>query len=305
MTGFADELLAGLSQRPRRVAPKWFYDRRGSELFNRICELPEYYLTRVELALLERHAAELAQGLGAEVEIIEFGAGAAKKVHALARALERPAAYRPIDLSGDFLLDAVAAVRAGLPGLTVVPIVADYARSLRLPPRLGRGPRLGFYPGSSIGNFDPPAAAALLRRIRTALEGGSLLIGVDLVKDPAVLHAAYNDAAGVTAEFNLNLWARANREARADFDLSRWRHSAFYNPPERRIEMHLVSRCAQRVRVAGRSFRFDEGDSVHTESSYKYGIEGFQRLAGSAGWAAADVWVDPERQFSLHWLRPL
>jgi dimethylhistidine N-methyltransferase len=301
LTAFEEELLYGLSARPRRISPKWFYDLRGSQLFERICELPEYYPTRVEQAMLERHCGELAARLGPGVEIVEFGAGAARKVLALARALERPAAYRPIDISGDFLREAVAPLAAELPGLPVLPIVADYTASLRLPPILG--PRLGFYPGSSIGNFDPAEATALLRRICAALGGGSLLVGVDLVKDPAVLHAAYNDAAGVTAEFNLNLWARANREAGADFDLGAWRHAAFYNPPLRRIEMHHVSRRAQRVRLAGQRFDFEEGESVHTESSYKYTVEGFQRLARSAGWSAGEAWVDAERNFSLHWLR--
>ncbi len=161
---------------------------------------------------------------------------------------------------------------------------------------------MGFYPGSSIGNFAPVRARALLDRMRRALDGGGLLVGVDLVKDPAVLHAAYNDVEGVTAAFNLNLWARANREAGADFDLSRWAHSAFYNPPARRIEMHLVSRCHQRVSVAGRTFEFGEGDSVCTEFSYKYTVEDFQDLAKSAGWQPANVWTDADRQFSLHWL---
>jgi dimethylhistidine N-methyltransferase len=301
LTAIEEEFLAGLSARPRSIAPKWFYDLRGSQLFERICELPEYYPTRVEIALLERHCGELAGRLGPGVEIVEFGAGASRKVLALARALERPAAYRPIDISGEYLRAAVAPLAAMLPGLPVLPLVADYTAPLRLPP--AAGPRLGFYPGSSIGNFDPPEAAALLRRLGAALGGGSLLIGVDLVKDPAILHAAYNDAAGVTAEFNLNLWARANREAGADFDLGQWRHAAFYNPPLRRIEMHLVSRRAQRVRVAGQRFDFEEGESVHTESSYKYTVEGFQRLARSAGWSAEQAWVDAERNFSLHWLR--
>lgn len=303
LTAFEEELLYGLSARPRWVAPKWFYDLRGSQLFDRICETPEYYPTRVEMALLERHCAELGARLGPGVEIVEFGAGAARKVVALARALERPAAYRPIDISGDYLREAVAPLAASLPGLPVLPIIGDYTAALRLPARSGSGPRLGFYPGSSIGNFDPDEAARLLRRFAAALGGGHLLVGVDLVKDPAVLYAAYNDAAGVTAEFNLNLWARANREAGADFDLGAWRHAAFYNPPARRIEMHLVSRRRQRVRVAGQRFDFDEGESVHTESSYKYTVEGFQRLAGSAGWMPQEAWVDAERNFSLHWLR--
>ena len=302
MTNFVRDLLAGLSARPRRVAPKWFYDSPGSRLFDRICALPEYYLTRVELGILESRAVDIARCLGPGVEVVEFGAGTSRKFRAFAHALERPIAYRPIDISGDYLLDAITEFRAAVPELPVHPIVGDYTRRLSLPPAQSPARRAGFYPGSSIGNFAPVGARALLGRIRRALDGGGLLIGVDLVKDPAVLHAAYNDAEGVTAEFNLNLWARANREAGADFDLSRWAHSAFYNAPARRIEMHLVSRCHQRVSVARRMFEFGEGDSVCTEFSYKYTVEGFQDLAKSAGWQPANVWIDAERQFSLHWL---
>ena len=181
------------------------------------------------------------------------------------------------------------------------PVVADFTQILELPPASGR--RVGFFPGSSIGNFDPAQAASQLRRFAALLAGGGLLIGVDLVKDPRVLHAAYNDSAGVTAAFNLNLWARANREADADFDLAQWMHSAFYNAPCRRIEMHLVSRCAQQVTFGGRVFDFAEGDSVHTENSYKYTVDGFQELARAAGWLPRAVWSDTERQFSLHWLQ--
>lgn len=303
MSGFTDDLRAGLAARPRRVPPKWFYDFRGSQLFDRICELPEYYPTRTELALLERHAADIARQIGPGAEIVEWGAGAARKVRLLLGALQAPVGYVPVDISGDYLLAAAAALRAELPGLAIRPLVADFTRALVLPPRLGPGPRVGFYPGSSIGNFEPAQAAALLRQWRLELDEGGLLIGVDLVKDPQLLHAAYNDAEGVTAEFNLNLWARANREAGADFRLDQWLHCAFYNPTLQRIEMHLVSRCPQRVTVGGQAFDFDEGDSVHTESSYKYTVPGFQRLAHAAGWSPAGVWVDPGRQVALHWLQ--
>ncbi len=297
---FARELIDGLSAQPRRVSPKWFYDAAGSQLFERICAVPEYYPTRTELALLDRHAAEIASFIGSGCEIVEFGAGAIRKVRVLLGAIDAPARFVPVDISGEHLIGAADALRAEHPTLDVRPVVGDFTQPLALPPSVGR--RVGFFPGSSIGNFDPPQAIALLHHFATLLAGGGLLIGVDLVKSPAVLHAAYNDSAGVTAAFNLNLWARANREAGADFDLAQWTHSAFYNAPLHRIEMHLVSRCAQRVTVSGTAFDFAEGDSVHTENSYKYTVPGFQALAREAGFSPVTCWTDPARHFALHWL---
>lgn len=302
MTEFEQALVTGLSARPRRIAPKWFYDAEGSRLFERICELPEYYPTRTELALLDRHAPEIASRIGPRCEIVEFGAGAIRKLRVLLGALDRPARFVPIDISGEHLLDAATSLRRAHPALEVRPVVADFTRALALPP--AAGPRIGFFPGSSIGNFDPPAAVELLRHFASLLGGGGLLIGVDRIKDPAILHAAYNDSAGVTAAFNLNLWARANREAGAGFELSQWMHSAFYNAPLQRIEMHLVSRCVQRVTVAGASFEFAEGASVHTENSYKYTVAGFQALAREAGFTPAACWSDRANRFALHWLTP-
>jgi len=303
MATFADDIRAGLRARPRAVPPKWFYDEAGSLLFERICELPEYYPTRTELALLHRHAAEMAECIGPGAEIVEFGAGASRKVKILLSALQRPAGFIPVDISGAHLAAAAARLRAEHPGLAVQPVAGDYtANGLHLPPPAGR--RVGFYPGSSIGNFEPDDAAALLARFRPWLQGGGLLIGVDLVKSPALLHAAYNDAQGVTAAFNLNLLARANRELAADFRLDGWEHAAHYQPSLQRIEMHLVSRRAQQVWIGGERFAFDEGESIHTESSYKYSVPGFQALARRAGWAPQAVWVDDARQFSLHWLLP-
>lgn len=301
---FAEELVAGLATRPRSVAPKWFYDSAGSALFDRICELPEYYPTRTEFAMLDQHAGALAAAIGPGAEIVEFGAGASRKVRLLLDALAAPAGFVPVDISGEHLEAAAAQLRRERPGLVVRPVVGDYTAgpTLVLPPAKGR--RVGFYPGSSIGNFDPEAAHALLVRFREVLAGGGLLIGVDLVKSPAVLHAAYNDAAGITARFNLNLLARANRELGADFDLAAWEHAAFYHPGLQRVEMHLVSRRAQRVRVAGHAFDFDEGESLHTENSYKYTVNGFRALARRAGWAPQAVWTDGQRRFALHWLQP-
>ena len=300
---FADALRAGLRARPRSISPKWFYDEAGSRLFERICELPEYYPTRTELALLDRHAPELAECIGADAEIVEFGAGASRKVRLLLSALQRPASFVPVDISGEHLAEAAQRLRAEHPGLAVRPVVGDYtADGLELPAPAGR--RIGFYPGSSIGNFEPAEAARLLERFRHWLQGGGLLIGVDQVKSPALLHAAYNDAQGVTAAFNLNLLARANRELGADFDLAAWEHAAHYQPSLQRIEMHLVSRRAQRVHVGGECFDFDEGESIHTENSYKYSVAGFQALARRAGWAPQAVWADAAGRFSLHWLLP-
>ncbi len=302
-SAFGRELLHGLRARPCSVAPKWFYDEVGSRLFERICELPEYYPTRTELALLERHAPAMAELIGPGAEIVEFGAGASRKVRLLLDALDAPRRFLPVDISGEHLESAAAALRRDRPGLRVEPVVADFSEALTLPPALGR--RVGFFPGSSIGNFEPPQAARLLRRMAGWLDGGGLLIGVDLIKDPALLHAAYNDAQGVTGAFNLNLLERANRELGADFDTTAWAHSAFYNAPLSRIEMHLLSRRRQSVRLCGERLDFAEGDSVHTESSCKYTVDSFQRLAHDAGWQPRAVWVDDARWFSLHWLQPL
>jgi dimethylhistidine N-methyltransferase len=299
---FHAEFTAGLRARPRAVAPKWFYDHAGSRLFEAICEQPEYYPTRTELALLDHLAPEIATRIGPGAEIVEFGAGASVKVRVLLDALRTPHRFVPVDISGEHLQAAAAQLRADYAGLEVAPLVGDFTADLALPPPSGR--RVGFFPGSSIGNFEPAVAEQVLRRFRGWLEGGALLIGVDLVKDPGVLHAAYNDARGVTAAFNLNLLARANRELGADFDLPQWAHSAFYQPALRRIEMHLVSRRAQTVTVAGERFDFEEGDSIHTENSYKYTVAGFQGLARCAGFEPAQVWTDAARRFSLHWLEP-
>jgi len=301
MNEFARALKEGLGRQPRAMSPKWFYDEAGSVLFERICELPEYYPTRVEFALLQRHAAEIADLIGPGLDLVEFGAGATRKVKVLLSALDSPARFVPVDISGEHLLGAVERLRDDYAGLIVEPLVADFTGDMVLPAAIG--PRAGFFSGSSIGNFEPLMARALLQRFARLLDGGWLLIGVDLVKDPQLLHAAYNDAAGVTAAFNLNLWVRANREADADFVIADWMHSAFYNPPLHRIEMHLVSRLRQRVSIGPEVIEFAEGDSVHTESSYKYTVEGFQQLARDAGWQPRAVWIDAQKRFSMHLLR--
>jgi len=300
---FGRELLAALSRRPRRISPKYFYDAEGSRLFDRICELPEYYPTRTELHILAERAPEIAAQIGPGAEIVEFGAGSLVKVRLLLDALQAPARYLPIDISGGHLAAAAEGLRGDYPRLAVQPIVADYTRAFALPPKLaGTGRRVGFFPGSTLGNFDPEEALAFLQQAARLLRGGGLLLGVDLVKAPELLHAAYNDAQGVTAAFNLNLLARANAELGCDFDLGGFAHAAFYNAPLRRIEMHLVSRRAQAVRLDAARFEFEEGEALHTESSHKFTIDGLRALAVRAGFGIGPVWTDPQRLFSVHWL---
>ncbi len=301
---FALDLVTALATRPRSISPKYFYDACGSELFDRICELPEYYPTRTELSILSRHAGEIAAHMGARAEIVEFGAGSLRKVRLLLDAMERPARYLPIDISGDHLARSAASLQRDYHGLDVQPVVADYTQRLLLPAALpGAGQRVGFFPGSTIGNFSPPEALHFLQVAAQVLHGGALLLGADLVKDPATLHAAYNDAQGITAQFNLNLLARANRELGARFVLEQFSHSAFYNAPQQRIEMHLMSRCRQQVAVDGRSFEFEEGETLHTENSYKFTIDGLRALARRAGFRPGPVWTDARRLFCVHWLR--
>lgn len=300
---FAQDLLAALDARPRRISPKYFYDAAGSRLFDRICELPEYYPTRTELGILQQAAPEIAALAGPRAEIVEFGAGSLRKVRLLLRAFDAPSRYLPIDISGEHLGLAAADLRAEFPALDVRPVVGDYTAQVPLPapaPRAGR--RVGFFPGSTLGNFTPQEALSFLQMAARTLQGGALLLGADLVKDPQVLHAAYNDAQGVTAKFNLNLLARANRELGANFALEQFSHYAFYNAPEQRIEMHLVSRERQAVTVAGRRFEVGEGESLHTENSYKFTVDGLRALARRAGLRPGPVWTDPQRLFSVHWL---
>jgi dimethylhistidine N-methyltransferase len=301
--GFGADMERALAARPRSISPKYFYDQRGSQLFDAICELPEYYPTRTELAILRAHAPEIAAQMGPRAEIVEFGAGSCVKVGLLLDAMERPARYLPIDISGEHLAASAAELRARYPALDVQPLGGDYTQRLLLPaPVPGAGRRVGFFPGSTIGNFTPDEALHFLQVTGQVLCGGALLLGADLVKDPAVLHAAYNDAQGVTADFNLNLLQRANRELGTDFVLERFAHSAFYNAPLQRIEMHLVSRCRQQVTLAGHAYAFEEGETLHTENSYKFTIDGLRALAARAGFRAGPVWTDPDRMFSLHWL---
>lgn len=297
---FADALISGLRKDTKELPCKFFYDEIGSELFDRICELPEYYPTRTETALLKQHAADFAVLMGKNVDLIEFGAGSLQKVGYLLSALENPSAYMPIDISGNYLNGMAAKLRSANPGLQVRPIIADFTKPLRLPVSGKR--RIGFFPGSTIGNFTHTEAFGFLERAARLLRGGGLLIGVDLIKDPAILHTAYNDAAGVTALFNKNILARANKEIGADFDLESFAHYAPYNPVEQRIEMHLISLRRQTVNFGGTSVSFADGETIHTENSHKYSIDGFRALAASAGFTPKAVWQDKDKLFSLHWL---
>jgi dimethylhistidine N-methyltransferase len=300
---FGSDLRAAFAQRPHTISPKYFYDAAGSQLFDRICELPEYYPTRTEISILERHSGDIAALAGPRAEIVEFGAGSLRKVRLLLDAFDDPARYLPIDISGEHLAAAAAQLRVDYPGLEVHPVTADYTQRLLLPASVpGAGQRVGFFPGSTIGNFTPQEALQFLNVAAQVLRGGALLIGADLVKDPHVLHAAYNDSQGVTAAFNLNLLARANRELGTGFNLERFAHYAFYNPLLQRIEMHLVSRCDQVVDVCGRQSEFTEGETLHTENSHKFTVDGLRALAQRAGFRAGPVWTDDNRWFSVHWL---
>lgn len=302
-TDFARELVAGLQMTPKRIPSKYLYDNRGAALFERIAAQPEYYLTRIELALLREHGPRLAACMGEGVELVEFGASSPRKARVLLEALRQPRAYVPIDISAAALLETAAAIAGDFPDLEVRPLVADYTASFSLDtPVVGQARRAGFFPGSSIGNFSPYDALVFLRRLCSLLRGGGLLIGADLVKDPSLLHAAYNDTAGVTALFNRNVLQRANNELGADFVPERFSHYAFYDPVAQRMEMHLVSLAVQRVRVAGYDVFFADGETVHTEDSYKYTVPGFRTLAAQAGFVPRLCLIDSSGQFSLHWL---
>jgi dimethylhistidine N-methyltransferase len=298
------EILEGLTARQKRISSKYFYDEHGSKLFDRICALDEYYVTRTELALMKQHVAEVATLVGPRAAVIEFGAGSNIKVRPLLDELHEPAAYVPVDISRDYLLEQAEELAADYPQLHVQPVFADFTRPFELPEHPVVPERnLIFFPGSTIGNFSRTRALELLTvMVAEAKPGGALLIGVDLRKDPAILHAAYNDGAGVTAEFNLNVLARLNRELDADFCLRRFEHCAIYDEAEGRIEMRLVSTRRQTVRVAGVGLSFDEGEHIVTEYSHKYSLEEFTELARCAGFEPCRAWVDDDRLFSVHYM---
>jgi dimethylhistidine N-methyltransferase len=300
---FRAQVIHGLSQKRKRLPCKYFYDQRGSQLFDRICELDEYYLTRTELAILRRHSGEMARALGERCRFVEYGSGTSLKTRLLLNELREPISYVPLDISREHLHEAARRLGENYPALKILPLCADYTRPFTIPDGDGALRTIIYFPGSTIGNFEPHEARDFLREAAMRCgEGGGLLIGVDLKKDPAVLHAAYNDAAGVTAQFNLNLLARINRELDGNFPLDRFAHYAFYNPRLGRIEMHLVSLARQRIRAAGGQFSFDDGESIFTESSFKYTLEEFESLAAAGGWTVRQVWTDDRRLFSVQYL---
>ena len=300
---FMQDMQAALSHTPKSISPKYFYDQAGSALFDRICELPEYYPTRTELSILQTHAADMARHMGEHADIIEFGAGSLQKIRLLLNAATQPARFVPMDISGLHLQTATALLKKEFPELHIQPMVGDYTSDWQLPSALpGAGKRVAFFPGSTIGNFSPQQAHTFFQNCAKHLAGGALLLGVDLIKSPDVLHAAYNDAQAVTAAFNLNLLTRANRELGSDFDISQFAHSAFYNAPMQRIEMHLLSLKAQTVHLNGHAYAFHEGETLHTEYSHKFTIAGVQQAAQSAGLQTTAVWNDPHHLFGLIWL---
>ena len=298
---FAAAVLDGLS-RPHKTLPcRFFYDARGSELFEEIAQLPEYYPTRTETAILEAHAAEMAEGLPPGGILVEFGSGSSLKTEILLRQLPRLGAYVCVDVSDSALAAARARLASRFPALDVRPIVGDFSRTVTFPADLAQRPKTGFFPGSTIGNLTPAEAVRLLQAFGVFLApSGRLIVGVDLKKDARLLHMAYNDSRGVTAAFNLNLLARINRELAGTFDLGAFQHEAIYNPREGRIEMHLKSMRRQVVGILGRPFRFGAGERIHTENSYKYTTGQFHDLARSAGWQPLRVWTDQDNLFSVH-----
>lgn len=298
----AQEVLAGLLANPKYCSPKFFYDQKGSELFEKICELPEYYPTRTEEAILQQALPEIAELAGENATLVELGSGASRKVRLLLESLS-VRCYLGVDISRDFLITSTRRLAADYPWLEVHAACADFTKGVALPDSISPQRLVAFFPGSSIGNFTPEAAEEFLVSLHRCLPSGSgLLIGVDLLKDPDVLEAAYNDADGITAEFNLNLLDRLRRELGLNIRRERFSHRAVFNEQQSRIEMHLDSRISQVLSLNNKAIRFREGESIHTENSYKYSIPGFQRLAGRAGFNSRRVWTDDEGLFSVHYL---
>lgn len=300
-SSFLGAVVDGLSQPQKSLPSRFFYDATGSELFEKITALSEYYPTRVECALLTAHAASMVEAFGADGVLVEIGSGSSTKTELLLRHLSACAAYAPIDVSQSALRGACSRLADRFPNLEIVPVVADFATLRRLPARLSLRSKFGFFPGSTIGNFTPADAVRLLQRLRTLLQPrGHLLVGVDLKKSSGILERAYNDSQGVTAAFNLNVLARINNEIAPVIDLDAFAHHAFYNDREGRVEMHLMSRREQSIEIGGRLISFRAGETIHTENSYKYTVAEFQDLARLAGWRPERSWTDSESLFSVH-----
>jgi L-histidine Nalpha-methyltransferase len=301
---FLRDVTHGLARPQKELPCKYFYDERGSELFDQICGLDEYYLTRAELAILREHAGKMADLIGEDCDLIELGSGSATKTRLLLEQLRAPRAYLPVDIAKEHLERSSQALADCFPRVPVIPVAADFTAPLILPHTGSpRARRVVYFPGSTIGNFSPSAAVSLMRSIaRLVGTGGGLLIGFDLDKDESIVWPAYNDREGITAAFNLNLLARINRELGADFDLAAFAHRALYVRSRERVEMHLVSQEQQVVRLGGSVFAFDRGETIHTECSYKYSPAHFGRLTARAGFTLASEWLDPNRHFSVQYL---
>ena len=300
-TEFAADAVAGLTATPKRLSPKYFYDTAGSALFERITELPEYYPTRREIGILNEHTGDIAALIPPGAALIEFGSGSSTKTRIVLREATSLAAYVPVDISAEFLSQQAESLRQEFPGIAMLPVAADFSRPFDLPSAVHELPRAGFFPGSTIGNFEPHEASAFMRHAARVLgRGATLIVGVDLVKDVQVLQCAYNDKQGVTAAFNLNLLARINRELGGKFDLACFEHHAFFNRERSRIEMHLASLKRQRVKLLGECIELRAGETIHTENSYKYTVESFGALARGAGWTQSAVWTDAKKYFSVH-----
>ena len=300
-SAFEADVFAGLDATPKRLPPKYFYDGAGSLLFERITELPEYYPTRCEMRILREHARDIAKLVPQGAALIEFGSGSSKKARIMLRALPKLAAYVPVDICGEMIEQEAIELRPDFPGLQVLPVTADITQAFDLPSLAKVAPvRVGFFPGSTIGNFEPHEAAAFLRNAGRILGAGAkLIIGADLIKQAEVLNAAYNDAEGITARFNLNLLVRINRELGGTFKLDAFEHHAFYNRERHRVEMHLASLKRQKVKVAGETIEFRAGETIHTENSYKYSVESLGALARGAGWQPVGDWTDERQYFSI------
>jgi len=300
-TPFCTEVLAGLADQPKHIPPKYFYDERGSELFEAITALPEYYPTRTEIGILRDNAAAIARYCPPNTALVEFGAGSSTKARIVMQAAGNVSAYVPVDISADFLAREAALFERDLPHVAIHPVAGDFTEDVALPRGIAGQPRVGFFPGSTIGNFEPHEAARFLHHAASLLgAGATLIVGVDLVKEAEVLRAAYNDSAGVTAAFNLNLLHRMQNELGAEVDIGAFRHCAFFNRERSRIEMHLASCVAQSIRACGKTFDFRRGETIHTENSYKYTVDSFRALAAGAGWRAVEMWSDAQHWFSVH-----
>jgi dimethylhistidine N-methyltransferase len=300
---FRADVLRGLLAERKELPSKYFYDDAGSQLFEQICEQDEYYLTRTELNIMQDHAREMATLLGPNCLLIEYGSGSSTKTRLLLDALQDPAGYVPIDISKGQLLCSVAALNLSYPKLEVLPVCADYTSAFQLPmPHKPVKRKVAYFPGSTIGNFTREAATRFLRQVATLCSGGALLIGIDLQKDFNILHRAYNDAQGITAQFNKHLLERINQELGANFQVQQFSHYAFYNPGQGRVEMHLVSLKDQTVCIGDRDISFTQGESIWTESSYKYALDDFAYLAKGAGFTVEHVWTDPRSLFSVQYL---